>query len=1056
MTKQVITKPILLSIIMLLAFSFYSFSQKRRSGKNVSSTNVKYDESLYDAIQYRLVGSFRGGRASSVTGVSGKPNLFYMGATGGGVWKTQDGGQSWNNISDGYFGGSIGAVAVSDSDPNIIYVGTGEKTVRGNVSPGFGGVFKSYDAGKTWENVGLPNAGQIGQIRIHPKDPDIVFVAVIGNLFADSKDRGVYKSMDGGKNWNKVLYSNARSGAVDITFEPGNARVLYASTWNIRRTPFSLSSGGDSSGLWKSTDMGETWKNISRNKGLPEGVIGIIGVSVSPVNPNRVYALIESEKGGLFRSDNAGVSWKLVSEDRNLRQRAWYYTKVFADTQLEDRVYVMNVQFWQSNDGGKNFKSYKTPHGDHHDLWIAPEDNNRLVVGDDGGAQVSFDAGKNWSTYLNQPTAQYYRVTTDNSFPYRIYVAQQDNSTQRIAHRTSGNAITPRDWDPSAGGESAHLAIDPLDNDIVYGGSYDGFLTRKNHRTGEQRLINVWPDNPMGHGAEDMKYRFQWNFPIFFSSHNPKKLYTTSNQVHVTYNEGQSWEIISPDLTRAEPEKLVSSGGPITQDNTAVEYYATIFAATESPYEKDLIWAASDDGLVHLTRDGGKNWENVTPSIAPKYLMYNSVESDPFVKGGVYLAGTLYKAGDFKPYLFKSKDYGKTWTKIVNGIPSNHFTRVLRADPVRKGLLYVGTESGMYLSFDDGASWNPFQLNLPLVPITDLALKDNNLVVATQGRSAWVIDDLTPLHQLVNDTRNKEVHLFKPIDSYRTNGAPGTKPPKKAGQNHHNGVMFYYYIANEIPEDKEVTLDIMESDGSIIKTITSLPKKKGDTLKVEKGSNKFFWNMRYPDAEGFEGLIMWAANLTGPRAVPGNYKAKLNYGDISSETEFTILADPRVSATIDDMNAQFKFVRATNEKVSEMHRAIKDIRAVRKQITNLTEKLGDDEKYKELKEQSESIKEEMKKIEEELYQTKNKSGQDPLNYPIRLNNKLAHLKNQANFGDDKPTDQAQELKKELEEAIDGNLDQWGKLKNEDIPKFNKKVKELDIDAVVIKKEDETF
>ncbi len=964
MTKQLFQKSIFLLAVFSLAFALSSISQKRKKSSKIET--VKYDESLYGALQWRMIGSFRGGRVSSVTGVVGKPNLYYMGATGGGVWKTEDAGQSWKNLSDGYFGGSIGAVAVSEYDPNIIYVGTGEKTVRGNVSPGFGGMFKSYDAGKTWENIGLPNSGQIAQIRIHPKNSDIVFVAVIGNLFADSKDRGVYKSMDGGKNWKKVLYANARSGAADITFEPGNARVLYASTWNIRRTPYSLSSGGDGSGLWKSTDMGETWKNISRNKGLPEGTIGIIGVTVSPVNPNRVYALIESEKGGLFRSDNAGVSWKLVSEDRNLRQRAWYYTKVFADAQLEDRVYVMNVQFWQSNDGGKNFKSQSTPHGDHHDLWIAPEDNNRMIVGDDGGAQVSFDAGNNWSTYLNQPTAQYYRVTTDNSFPYRVYVAQQDNSTQRIPHRTSGSAITSRDWEPSAGGESAHMAIDPLDNDIVYGGSYDGFLTRHNHKTGETRLINVWPDNPMGHGAEDMKYRFQWNFPIFFSPHNPKKLYTTSNQVHVTYNEGQSWEIISPDLTRGEPEKLVSSGGPITQDNTAVEYYATIFAATESKYEKDLIWAASDDGLVHITRDGGKNWENVTPSIAPKYLMYNSVEPDPFVKGGVYLAGTLYKAGDFKPYLFKSKDYGKTWTKIVNGIPDNFFTRVLRADPVRKGLLYAGTESGMFLSFDDGASWNPLQLNLPLVPITDLALKDNNLIASTQGRSAWMIDDLTPLQQLGKALSSKPVHLFKPIDSYRMNGASNPKAPKKAGQNHHNGIMFYYHIDSEIPEDKEVTMDIMENDGTIIKTITSLPKEKEDTLKVEKGSNKFYWNMRYDDAEGFEGLIMWAANLTGPKAVPGTYKAKLTYGDNVSETEFTILADPRISASLADMQSQFKFVQTTNEKVTEMHQAIKNIRTVRKQIDDLIDKLNDDEKYDNIKELSNSIKEAMKKVEEAL------------------------------------------------------------------------------------------
>lgn len=1046
---------VLLGLIVLSLFAFEGMAQKRRSRSSAPTT--QYDQKLYKALKWRSIGSYRGGRASSVTGIPGKPNTYYMGATGGGVWKTIDGGQSWKNISDGFFGGSIGVVAVAESDPNIIYVGTGEKTVRGNVSPGYGGMYKSYDAGKTWENIGLKNAGQIGQIRIHPKNPDIVFVAVMGNLFADSRDRGVYKSVDGGKTWNKVLYANARAGAFDLTFEPGNARVLYASTWNIRRTPYSLSSGGDGSGLWKSTDMGETWKNISDSKGLPKGTLGIIGVSVSPVNPNRVYALIEAEKGGLFRSDDAGKTWKLVSVDRNLRQRAWYYTRVFADTQLEDRVYVMNVQFWQSNDGGKTFKSFQTPHGDHHDLWIAPENNNRIAVADDGGAQVSFDAAKNWSTYLNQPTAQYYRVTTDNSFPYKILVAQQDNSTQRIPHRVDGQGITDKDWDVTAGGESAHIAADPVDSDIVYGGSYGGFLTRINHKTNERRAINVWPDNPMGHGAEGMKYRFQWNFPIFFSPHNPKKLYTTSNQVHVTYNEGQSWEIISPDLTRAEPEKLKSSGGPITQDNTAVEYYATIFAAAESPYEKDLIWAASDDGLVHVTRDGGKNWTNVTPPNAPKYLMYNSVEPDPFVKGGVYLAGTLYKGGDFQPYLYKSKDYGQTWTKIVGGIPNDHFTRVLRADPDRQGLLYAGTEFGMFVSFDDGTSWGPLQLNLPIVPITDLAIKNKNLIAATQGRSVWMIDDLTPLHQLNEGMANANVTLFKPIDSYRM-GNPGGffGPPKNSGENHHNGVKFFYHIKNELDTADVISLEILEADGSSIRKFSNKSKKKEDTLIVKQGSNSFLWNMRYTDAEGFDGLIMWAGGLTGPKAVPGDYKAILTLNDQSVETDFKILPDQRSSATQADYLAQFNFMQDVNQKLTETHRAIKDIREVKKQLTDLDRRTKDSENYQSIAEKIQSIKKEIEEVEKTLYQTKNKSRQDPLNFPIRLNNKLAHLNRQVGFGNNKPTDQANQVKQELTQGINQQLTRWQKVQNQDIPELNKLVKDAEIDAVKLTKSDTSF
>ena len=582
---------------------------------------------------------YRGGRASSVTGVVGKSKTFYMGATGGGVWKTINGGQTWNNVSDGYFGGSIGAVAVSESDPNIVYVGTGEKTVRGNVSPGYGGFWKSEDAGETWKKLNLDiDQVQVGRIKIHPKNPNIVFIAIMGDLFKNSKNRGIYKTNDGGNTWKKTLYSNERSGAVDISFESDNPRVMYASTWNIRRTPYSLESGGDGSAIWKSTDEGETWMNISNNKGLPSGIWGISGVAVSPVNSNIVYALIENKNGGLYKSIDSGKSWKLINSDRNLRQRAWYYTRIYADTKNENRVYIMNVAFWRSEDGGKTFERYRTPHGDHHDLWIDPDNNQRMIVADDGGAQISNDDANNWSTYMNQPTAQYYRVTTDNSFPYNILVAQQDNSTQRVPHRVNSGSITERDWESSAGGESAHLAAKPDNPNIVYGGSYGGHLSRLDHNTGERRVVDIWPNNPMGHGAEDMKYRFQWNFPIFFSPHNPNKLYTTSNRFHVTTNEGQSWNVISPDLTRNESEKLRPSGGPITKDNTAVEYYATIFAACESPYEKDLLWAASDDGLIHVSKDGGDNWENVTPSNAPNHIMWNSVEPDPFIKGGLYLS----------------------------------------------------------------------------------------------------------------------------------------------------------------------------------------------------------------------------------------------------------------------------------------------------------------------------------------------------------------------------------------------------------------------------------
>ena len=639
---------------------------------------------MFEGLKWRCIGPFRGGRSAAVTGVLGKPNLFYFGAAGGGVWKTNDAGNSWQNLSDGYFGGSVGSIAVSDWDPNVIYVGGGEVTVRGNVSSGYG-MWKSVDGGKTWSHKGLPDSYHIVRIKIHPKNSNLVYAAVLGNLYKSTASRGIYRSKDGGDNWEKVLFSNENAGAVELVMDPNNPRVLYASMWRVRRTPYSLESGGLGSALWKTTDGGDNWTNISNHKGLPKGIWGISGVTVSPINSDRVWALIENKEGGVFRSDDAGMTWVNTNSERKLRQRAWYYTKIFADTQDEDRVYVMNVQYHRSKDGGKTFETFNAPHGDHHDLWIAPNDNQRLIIGDDGGAQISFDGGENWSTYQNQPTAQFYRVTTDNSFPYKIYGAQQDNSTVRITHRTDGEFISENNWEPTAGGESAHIAINP-ENNIVYGGSYGGYLTRLNHETSEVRGINVWPDNPMGHGAEGMKYRFQWNFPIFFSPHNSKKLYTASNVLHVTMDEGQSWKIISPDLTRNDPNKLGSSGGPITKDNTGVEYYCTIFAAVESYHDEGVIWTGSDDGLIHITLDGGENWKNVTPHNMPEWMMINSIEINPFEKGGVYVAGTKYKSGDFKPYLFMTTDYGTTWKKITNGMVT--ITSRVLSGQIQKEMVY--------------------------------------------------------------------------------------------------------------------------------------------------------------------------------------------------------------------------------------------------------------------------------------------------------------------------------------------------------------------------------
>ena len=1013
---------------------------------NAQKKSTKVSDEYFSAVKWRNIGPFRGGRSAAVTGVSGKANLFYMGSTGGGVWKTTDAGNTWQNISDGFFGGSVGAIAVSESDNNVMYAGMGEKTVRGNVSSG-DGIWKTENAGKTWKHVGLKNSRHIPRMRIHPKNADIVFAGVMGDLYKPTQERGVYKSVDGGENWKRVLFSDENSGVVDLIIDPNNARILYATTWDVRRTPYSLSSGGKGSALWKSVDQGETWTNISTNKGLPSGIWGIAGVTVSPINSDIVWALIENEKGGIYKSTDAGKTFKLINSERKLRQRAWYYTRIYADTQDENILYVLNVRYHKSTDGGKTYKTYNAPHGDHHDLWIAPEDNQRMIIGDDGGAQISFDAGDNWSTYMNQPTSQFYRVTTDNHFPYRILAAQQDNSTVRISHRTSGRFITESDWTSTAGGESAHIAVDPLNDDIVYGGSYGGLLTRKNHKTNETRAVNVWPDDPMGHGAEDFKYRFQWNFPIFFSPNNEKKLYAASNHLHVTENEGQSWKIISPDLTRNDPKTLKSSGGPITQDNTGVEYYGTIFAAIESTFEPGLIWTGSDDGLVHISKNNGETWNNVTPKKMPEWMMINCIEIDPFTKGGAYIVGTKYKSGDYKPYIYKTENYGKSWKLIVEGISDEDFTRALRADPKRKGLLYAGTERGMYISFDDGKNWQSFKQNLPIVPITDLTIKDDNLIAATQGRSLWIIDDLTPLHQLNESTLKKEIVLYKPKNAYNLSGGNG-RTSRTAGTNHSGGVSVNYYI-KKVAEKDVVSISFFDSNDHLIKKYTTKPdkEKKEEKLKVADGNNIFNWNMMHSGAESVKGMILWWASLSGPMALPGNYKVELAVNETKQTQRSNSIRDPASEATERDMKAQFDFINEINTKMTEIHKALKNVQKVRGQVGLLKKSIKDKETHKALLEYADTLVKDMTTIEETLYQTKSKSGQDPLNFPIRLNNKLAHLNSLTRIGNYAPTQQAFDFKNDIVKDIDIELKKLYLLFDARVKELNQKVKESNIDLI---------
>ncbi|MBS1977058.1 MAG: glycosyl hydrolase [Bacteroidetes bacterium] len=1036
-------------IILLLAAT--AFGQKKNQTA-AASTGVTFDQSVYSGIRWRELGPFRGGRSCTVTGVVGDPNTYYFGGVGGGVWKSKDAGQTWMNVSDKYFGGTIGAVAVAPSDANVVYVGEGEQTVRSNVSSGWG-VWKSTDAGDNWKFIGLKESRHISRIRIHPTNPELVYVAVMGDLWKSSDMRGVYRSKDGGTTWERILFASKDAGAGDLTFDPNNPRIMYAATWNIHRNGYRMDSGGPDSKLWKSTDGGDTWENLSDKPGMPKGTNGIIGVTVSPKNSNRVWAIIENLEGGVFRSDDAGKTWARVNQDRALLQRAWYYCRIYADTQNEDKVWVMNVSYGVSSDGGKTFQLKNAPHGDHHDLWIDPLNNQRMIIGDDGGAQVSNDGGNNWTTYHNQPTAQFYRVTTDNQFPYRIYGAQQDNTSVRIPHRTDGNSITEKDWVALSIGESAHLAPDPLNPDIIFGSDYKGYMSMQDLGTGQERSTNVWPDLPAGSGAEVMKYRFNWNYPICFSPHDPRKLYAGSNHLHVTYNGGQSWEEISPDLTRNEPETIKSSGGPITQDNTGAEYYANLFVIMESPYTKDEIWVGSDDGLVHVTKDGGKNWANVTPPMSPKYNMMNSIDVNPFVKGGAYVVATSYKFGDTTPYIYKTTDYGKTWTVITNGIPKDEHARVVRADPKRQGLLYAGTERGMWISFDDGASWSKFQLNLPPVPIHDLTIKNDNLIAATHGRSFWMIDDLTPLHQLSADVAARPFYLFKPMPSYRMPGGGGWGEPnrKLEGENHPGGVMVHYFIG-AVDEKTEARMEFLEMNGTVIKTFSNKAKERADMLNIKKGGNRFVWNMRYPGYKTFPGMVYYGSPNLGPKAVPGKYKVRLTVNGQSVEQEFEILKDPRIKSTQEDLQAQFDFIVRTRDKVSEANQGVIDIRKIKQDLGYLKDKIGSDPQHKDLMDASKKFEDQLTEIENNIHQTKNRSVQDPLNYGIKLNNRLAHLVVEQGGGDFRPTTQGEAVRQELTRKVDAELQKLRTVIDGNVDAINKMIKDKGIEMITLKKQ----
>jgi photosystem II stability/assembly factor-like uncharacterized protein len=1021
----------LIVLMVMSATCLTSIGQSKKTKQKESAAASTVDASLFSNVKYRLLGPFRGGRSAAVTGSLQNRNTFYFGSTGGGVWKSIDGGSNWKSISDGYFGSSIGAVTVAPSNENIIYVGEGENTMRGNVSEGLGGMWKSEDGGKTWKNMGLKDARHITNILVHPTNPNIVWAGVMGHLFGPNPERGVFKSVDGGQTWKRTLYVNDQTGCSDLVVDPENPAILYAGTWRVIRTPHSMESGGEGSGLWKSADGGDTWVSLSNARGLPKGVWGIVGVAVAPSNTDKLYTIIENEKGGLFSSSDKGETWTLQSNDNNIRQRAWYYSKVFVDPKNENIVYCPNVNFMKSRDGGKTFQSLRTPHGDHHDLWIDPNDGKRMIVADDGGAQISFDEGQNWSNYMTQPTAQLYRVSTDNAFPYRVLAAQQDNSTLRIRSSTYGNYITEQDWEPTAGAESGYVVADPLRPNIVYGGNYGGYLSRYDHTTGENRAISVW------------------NFPIFFSPHDPKKLYCAGNALFSTDNEGASWKQLSPDLTTNDKTRQYSSGGPITKDNTSVEYYCTIFAAMESPLEKDHLWTGSDDGLVHFSKDGGKNWANVTPAAAPKWMMWNAIEADPFRKGVIYITGTRYKLDDYTPYIYKTEDYGRTWQLITKGISAQHFTRVMRADHKRAGLLYAGTEFGMYISYDDGAIWQSFQLNLPEVSITDLTIKNNDLIVATQGRSLWMIDDLSMIQQADAAIKSKQLHAFRVNDSYRmpatsSRWGNATTPPGSA-MNPPKGAVINYWVSS-VTDSTQASIAIMDPAGKLIKKFSVAAKE--NPLTVKAGFNQFVWDLKYPEAEKIDGLILWNGVPGSIMAAPGNYTAKLQVNKDTVLVPFTLLADPNYACSQADYEAQLQFLNQVQDKFNQTMVSIRQIKQARQQISDFVSRQGKNCPPA-LKSMSDSLTKRLTAIEELLHQTKAKSGQDVLNYPIRLDDKLGGVFDMAASGNMAPPAQAKAVYEELAKQVDEAIAQLHSVLDTGLKEFNKLVVENKLPVIVV-------
>ena len=1001
-------------------------------------------ESLEKALKWRSIGPFRGGRVLAVTGVPTDPNIFYFGGVAGGVWRTTNAGSNWTPLFDKQSIASIGAIAVADSNPNVIYVGTGEACIRGNISYG-NGVYKSTDGGRSWLNIGLTDTQHIASVIVHPRDADIVFVAALGHAYGPNDERGVYRSLNGGKTWEHVLFKDNHTGAIDLAMDPHNPNVLFAALYQVQRTPWSLESGGPGSGLYRSTDGGTTWKHLE-GKGLPTSLLGRVGVSVSGADSNRVYSLIEAkDASGLYRSDNGGENWTKVNDDQRLTQRAWYFTHVFADPKRVDTVYMLNTGMFRSQDAGKTLELLPAPHGDHHGLWIDPNDPQRMINGNDGGATITVDGGKTWTSQENQPTAQFYHVATDNQFLYYVYGAQQDNSTVAIASRTDDGYIGRQHWYDVGGGESGYVVPDPQDFNVVYAGSGNGVLTRWDKRTMQAQDITVWPVDYSGHGAKDMKFRLGWTQPIVISPQNADVLYTSAELVFKSTDHGRSWSAISPDLTRNDKSKQESSGGPITKDNTSVEFYDTVFTIAESPKQKDLLWVGTDDGLVQLSPDGGKSWRNVTPKGLPEWSLVSLIEASPHDAGSAYAAVDCHKLDDLKPYIYKTSDFGKTWLRITAGIPDGAYVHVVREDPVKPGILYAGTETGVFISYDAGANWQSLQLNLPVSPIHDLVLKNNDLVVATHGRSFWILDDISPLRQLAGHSPEGEMLLFNPAPTYRVHFPDQFERRRPVGENPPNGAIVTYFFKSA--PKSEVTLEILDDKGALIRRYSSVEAKQSETppewpdlqppqevIPVVPGFNRFTWDLRYEGPHKLPGEVLGEFRSRGPMAPPGDYQVKLSAEGKSLTVPLKLKMDPRVNVSAADLAREFQLELRIRDGLSSIHQTIQEIRETRVQLRGLRTRLQDPG-FKSVSDAAESLDKKMAPIEEQLLQVNAKSSEANLNYPNMIDEQLHYLVFSVEV-DDAPTQQQYAVFDALSEQAAPLIAKWKQIRSSDLVALN--------------------